>query len=105
MTVRDQGLRIAPAVQDCHLVHAAHGAEMGAFLFGPVFPLDVGLGVTLQGDARVPALLRAVMDQPFFANVQVPGAGTASPFVGLAVHKILLKIIDPGAATARRRLR
>ena len=51
-------------------------------------------GVLGERDARIAALLRAVMDEAILANVEIARAGAAAPMVFAARGDIVLKRID-----------
>jgi hypothetical protein len=44
------------------------------------------------------------MDQPVFANVQVPGTGAASPLVPFSLGNVVLKAIELSVAACAKRL-
>src|SRR5262245_49905457 len=84
-------LRISPMIDDGYLLHTPDGAGRGTGLLGEILALDIGKCVTLQRDSRIATLLGTVVHQAVFANVQVTGAGAASPVVGIASSQVLLK--------------
>src|SRR5215207_6766797 len=45
-------------------------------------------------DARITALLRAPVNQPVLADVEITRARTAAPFVGLAIDQTFLKPVE-----------
>ncbi len=55
---------------------------------------DIGNRIFFQRDARVAALLRAVVDQPILANVEVSCARAAAPVVGFSFGDVVLEAID-----------
>src|SRR5262245_47699369 len=74
--------RVLPqSVDRRHLVHAGDGAIRGARLDGFVFALEVFTRVVGERNGRVTALLRTVMNQPVFTDVQVAAARAAMPLV------------------------
>ena len=83
---------------------AGDGAARGAALGGAVFAADVVDGVLAERLAGVAALLRAVVHQAVFADVEVAGAGAAAPVVLLAVRDVVLEIIQARVAALLHRL-
>ncbi len=65
-----------------------------AALLGKEFTANVGDRVLLQRYAGMTALLRAVMHQAIFANVEVASPGAAAPLVGTAFGNIVLKPVE-----------
>ncbi len=63
-------------------------------LFGEEFAANVLFGVVGDRDARISALLGAVMDQAVFADIEITGPGAAFPIVWPAHSNIVLKIIQ-----------
>src|ERR1700758_1803207 len=59
-----------------------------------VFPPDIRDRVLLQRHAWIAALLRAVVHQPVFADVEVAGPGAAAPLVWSSLCNIVLERID-----------
>lgn len=66
-----QSLWRPPEVDEGRLVDAGDGAVGCAGFLSKEFAADVGGGVFGQRDARVAALLRAVMDQAVLADVEI----------------------------------
>jgi hypothetical protein len=64
-------LRGAPVVDVGDLVDAGDGAVGGAALLGEELALEVFAGVLGERDAGEAALLRAVVDEAVFADVEV----------------------------------
>src|ERR1039457_1984096 len=58
------------------------------------FTLHIGGSVLLKRRAWISALLRAIVNQTFFADIKVTSAGATSPLVGLAVGDIVLEVIE-----------
>src|SRR5438552_4568938 len=87
----ERDLRVAPGVEVADLMDALDGAGRGTPFFGVVFTVHVGVGVFEKRDARGAALLRAPTDKPVLVNVQVTGAGAATPFIFTAIDKVVLK--------------
>ena len=79
------GLGRAPVVEHGDLLHAGYGAMRCAALLGVIFVLKMFARVLGQRDGGKAALLRAIVHQAVFANVEVSAAGAASPVVGNAV--------------------
>src|SRR5262249_43287409 len=84
-------LRGAPGIEDRDLVHAGDGAVRGAAFFAEVFAADIGHGVGFERNRGESALLRAVVHEPVFADVEVARAGAAAPLVGAALGDVVLK--------------
>ena len=66
----------------------------GAGFFCQVFATDVGDGILLEGDSGIAALLRAVVDESVFANIEVARASAAAPLVGPSLRDVVLEGID-----------
>lgn len=94
-------LRCAPVVNVAYLVDAADSAVGSAAFFGEEFALDVGGLVFGERNARVAALLGAVVDQPKLADIDIAGTGPAAPVVRLAVGYGFLEVIEARVAAAR----
>ena len=62
-------------------MHAPDRAMWRARFLGEVFSFDVGKRIFLEWNARVTPLLGTIVNQPVFANVEIPRAGAASPIV------------------------
>src|SRR5579863_6666787 len=97
-------LRSAPSIEDGNLVDARNGAMRSAALFGEIFTAHVIARVSCEWHARIAALLRAVMHQPILTNVEVAGAGTASPRIGQTLSDVVLEGVDAGEAALLPRL-
>lgn len=82
-------------IDDRNLLNAANRACRSARLFRKVFALDVGECVFLERYSGIAALLRAVMHEAVFTNVEVTGAGAAAPVVRFSVRKVVLEPIEP----------
>src|ERR1017187_3774944 len=72
----------------------AGGALWGAAFRGEEFAFYVGGGVLGQRNAGIAALLRAVVHQAVFADVEVARAGAAAPVVRLARGDCRLEVIE-----------
>src|SRR3954466_8169835 len=87
-------LRAPPEVHRGDAVDAADGAVRRAPLRRDELAADVVGRVGLERHARCAALLRAVVDEALFADVEIPRARAAPPFVRLAVHELRLEVRD-----------
>src|SRR5215813_11024097 len=72
-------------------------------LFGKELALDVFDGVIGQRNARIAALLAAVVHKAVLADVQVTPTCAAAPVVCLAVGNRFLKMIEAGVAATGHR--
>src|SRR5271155_4787829 len=97
-------LRGAPSIEDGNLVHARHGAMRRAAFLREIFAAHVVASIRGEGHTRIAALLRAVMHQPVFANVEVACAGTAAPRIRQALSDVVLEGVDAGEAALLPRL-
>src|SRR5262245_63098291 len=96
-------------VDDGNFLNASDRAGRRAGFGGQILAAHVCFGVLLEGNARITAFLRAVMNEPVFANVNVPASGAASPLPRPSARRALLNpvptriaalpIIPPLAAT------
>src|ERR1700704_5790483 len=75
-----------------------------AGFFAEVLAADIVPGVGCERNRRITALLRAVMHQSVFADVEIAGAGTAAPVVGQALRDVVLESVDAGKALLFKRL-
>src|SRR5690242_693691 len=87
-------LRVAPVVENANLVNALEGARRRAPFLGFVLAIEIFHRVLLEWDSRITALLRAPVDQTFFANVQIARAGTTAPVIRFAFRDAVLKPIE-----------
>jgi hypothetical protein len=55
--------------------------QWGRRLYRVVFTIQVVLRILLKRNTGMASLLRAVMDQPIFANVEIAASGMAMPLV------------------------
>src|SRR5262245_22106603 len=83
-----RALRGAPVVHHSDLLYAGDSTHLGAWLFCVKFTSDVFAGVVFKRNGGIAALLRTVVNQSVFADVQVSCAGAAPPVVRPAVGKI-----------------
>src|SRR5581483_9307444 len=90
------GLRLAQVVEHGDLLHAGDGAAGSARLARIELAAQVLTGVVQERNARVAALLGAVMNEAVFADVQVASAGAASPVVGPAAGDVFLEAVEAG---------
>src|SRR5580704_7700910 len=79
-------------------MHAGYGAIRRTGFFGEIFAADVVDGVIGERSPGISALLRTVMHQAVFANVQVTRAGAAAPIVGTSFGNVVLEAVDTGEA-------
>src|SRR5499433_2403677 len=84
-----------PVVEHRHLLDAGDGAEFRAWFFGVILMLQVFARVFFERNARKAALLRAVMDEAVFADVQITRPRAAAPVIRTAVSQVVLKLIQP----------
>src|SRR5207249_2397504 len=99
-----KGLRIAPEVEDRDLLHACDRTQGGACLLRRVFAANVFEGVLFERDRRVAALLRAIVNEPLLAYVEVAPTRSAAPVVGLTLCEVILKVIHARVAAFSDRL-
>src|SRR5438270_4296101 len=85
-------------------MHTRNRAVRRASFFRQVFAADISDRVLLKWNSWIAALLRAVMHQPVLADIQITGAGAASPLVRLPEGDVVLKRINPGEAAFFKRL-
>src|ERR1051325_29640 len=55
-------------------------------------------GVVLQRNRGIATLLRAVVNQPVLADVEIAGSGSASPIVGFAFGDVVLERVHASEA-------
>src|SRR5262249_7798085 len=72
-------------------MHTSNRAVRSACFLRKVFSFDVCFGVGRQRYSGIAALLRAVMYESVFADVQVTAARSASPLIGFAVGQVFLE--------------
>src|SRR5580704_7582837 len=75
-------------------MHATDGAVRGAGFLCQKFALEIGFGVPSQRDSGEATLLRAVVHQPIFADVEITRPGPAAPVIGLAISDSFLELIE-----------
>src|SRR5271156_450000 len=88
-----ESLGRAPSIDGRNLVHAGHGAARGTGFFGEEFAVALLIGVFHDRNARIAALLRAVVDQAVFADVEIARACAAAPVVFPAARDVVLEFI------------
>src|SRR5437879_4125501 len=93
-----------PGVEDRNLMHARNCAMRRARLLRQILAANVIHRVLLQRNRRIPALLRAVMYEPVFANVEIARASPAAPMIRLTQRDVVLERVDPGEAALLERL-
>src|SRR4030095_8013427 len=87
-------LRGAPRVEHRDLMHARDGAVRSTGFFGEIFAADVGGGILLEGNSRIATLLRTVVDETVFTDVEIACPGAAAPLVGPTLRDVVLERID-----------
>src|SRR5690242_19338056 len=92
-------LRGAPRIEDRYLVNTRHRAMRGAGFFAEILAPQVFARVVFQRNRRIAPLLRAVVHQAVFSDVEIPRSGAASPVVRLARRNVVLKRIHPREAS------
>src|SRR5439155_20841006 len=88
-------LRTSPEIHHRHAVDAADRTIRRARLPRRELAADVVDGISLERHGGEAALLRAVVDEPVLADVQIPRARAAAPVVRPAVGQVVLKVRDP----------
>src|SRR5262245_26118118 len=94
---------MAQVINLCDTMHAADRAERGTSLFDVVLTMQVLVGVPLERDAWMTALLRTPVHETVFADVQVAAAGAAVPIVRqagrqVALETVVVDVIEDGRA-------
>ena len=84
-------------------MHAGNGAARRAAFFCAKFALALLGRVFGQRNAGISALLRAVVDQAVLANVEIAGAGAASPIVFAARGDVVLEAVHASEGTLAER--
>src|SRR5262249_43814006 len=67
-------------------------------LLGKIFSTKILFCILFKRNSRVTSLLRAIMDQPILADIQIPAASAAPPIVAPGFRQIFLKSIVSGIA-------
>src|SRR5882724_1342756 len=83
-----------PGIKDRNLMHAGNRAMRRARFLGEIFAADVLYGVLLKRNRWVATLLRAVVHQSVFADVEISRTCAAAPRVRTAQSYIVLERID-----------
>src|SRR5271169_2566225 len=86
------------------MMHARHGTVRSAALFGEELAANVGDRVLLHRYAGIAALLRAVVHQAVFADVEVARTCAAAPLVGPAIGNVVLEPAEAGVIMLFERL-
>src|SRR5271166_3067382 len=86
------------------MMHAGNGAVRRTALFGEELSANVGDRVLLHRYSRICALLRAVVNQPVFADIEVASTCSAAPLVGPAVGNVVLKPVEASVIMLLERL-
>src|SRR6516225_676972 len=94
---------VVPA-ENRNLVYARHRAVRRTRLLGDTLTADVSHRVLLQGHRGIAPLLRAVVNQPVFADVEIARAGSATPLVRSPLRDVVLERVDAGEAALFKRL-
>ncbi len=98
-----EGLRGAPVVKHADLLHAGDGAAHGAGLYGVEFTDNIFAGVFGERRAGVAALLRAPVHQAILTDIEIAGAGAATPLVILAAGDVVLEVVEARVGTLAQR--
>ena len=79
----------------------------GAEFFGQVLATYVIAGVSCEGNSGIAALLRAVVHQAVFADVEIARSGAAAPVVGESLRDARTAGFqgEPRSSAFRRELR
>jgi hypothetical protein len=94
-TVGSEVLLAAPIIKHGDLMNTGNRATWRAGFLSVVLAMPALGGILGERDARVAALLRAVVHQAVLANVEVTRARAAAPSVFASGGDIMLKGIDP----------
>ena len=84
----------APEVNYGNLVHARNRAARGAALLRQKLALPLLIGIIFQWNARVPTLLRAIMNEAVLADIQIARTGPAPPVVLASLCNVVLEIVQ-----------
>ena len=87
-------MRISPVVEQRNMLNALNSASWRTGLEGVIFVIQMLLCVLFQWDARVPPLLRTIMDQAIFADVKVAAAGPAAPVARNPARNVFLVAVE-----------
>ena len=74
-------LRIAPEIENRNLVDAGNRAVRSAGFFCQIFAVHVLTRVFLELNRGIAALLRTVMHQPVFADIEIARTRATAPLV------------------------
>ena len=84
-----------PEVYYRDLVHARNCAARGAAFLRQKLALPLLVGVIFERNARVPALLRAIMNKAVLADIEIARTSAATPVVLASFRDVVLKIVQP----------
>src|SRR5208337_4579296 len=84
----------SPVVYVRHLVYARDRTVRSAAFFGEELAANIGERVLLQRGSGITALLRAVMNESVFANVEISCPSPAAPLVRPAIGDVVLEPIE-----------
>ena len=85
-------LRVTPEIHFRDFVNTGNRAVIGTGFRGIVLADNIVTGVIFKGDSRVASLLGAIVNQPIFTDVEVPGASSTFPLVGASFGQGILKL-------------
>src|SRR6185437_15501011 len=91
-----KALRSPPEINEGRLMHAGDGAVGRAGFLRQKLAADLTNRVLSQRRPRIAALLRAVMHQPVFTDIQVAGSSAAAPVVRTAQSNVVLELVKAG---------
>jgi hypothetical protein len=72
-------------------MHTRNCAERCTQFLARVFAIDILAGIFLQRNRWVPPLLRAIVDEPILADVEIPTPGAALPVVRTTTDQVLME--------------
>src|SRR6516225_6724087 len=85
----------SPEIHRRHAMDTAYRAVRRAWFGRRELPADVADRVGLERHRRISALLRAIVHETVFADVQVPRSRAAAPGVRPSVSQVVLKPANP----------
>src|SRR5215472_6751228 len=91
---RIESLRRTPSVDRRNLVDTRNGASRRAAFFRQEFAPPLCLGVLLERNAWIAALLRAIMHQAILADVEITRSGATPPIILAPCGDVVLKSVD-----------
>src|SRR5581483_3450427 len=80
-------------------MHAGNRAMRSAALFGAILAADIVDCVFFKRNTRITALLRTIVHQAVFADIQITRSGAAAPLVRTPLRDVVLKPVDAGEAS------